>query len=88
MVTSETARITEKKHLVAERSIPRGYKQSDVGVIPGDWDVKRLRHISPNQSVGLVVNPSSYFDDAGTVPILVGSNVTENNIHWESARRY
>ena len=64
-----------------------GYKHTEVGVIPDDWEVKQLRHISPSQSVGLVINPSSYFDDAGAVPILVGSNVKENGINWESARR-
>src|SRR5438552_6471864 len=64
-----------------------GYKLTEVGVIPHDWEVKRLQHISPAQSVGLVVNPSSYFDDAGTVPMLVGSNIKEHAILWESARR-
>jgi type I restriction enzyme, S subunit len=64
-----------------------GYKKTEVGVIPDDWEVKRLKNISPNQSVGLVINPSSYFDDAGAVPMLVGSNIKDNVIHWESARR-
>jgi len=64
-----------------------GYKQTEVGVIPEDWEVKQLKNISPNQSVGLVINPSSYFDDAGVVPMLVGSNIKENAIIWESARR-
>ena len=68
-------------------SIPPGYKQTEVGVIPEDWEVKHLKKISPVQSVGLVINPSSYFDDKGTVPILVGSNISENNINWESAKR-
>jgi type I restriction enzyme S subunit len=64
-----------------------GYKQTEVGAIPEDWDVRPLKRISPSQSVGLVVNPSTYFDDAGDVPILVGSNIRENSIVWESARR-
>jgi len=64
-----------------------GYKQTEVGVIPADWDVRPLKKISPSQSVGLVVNPSSYFDERGTVPMLVGSNITANRIHWESAQR-
>ncbi|MGD0838340.1 MAG: restriction endonuclease subunit S [Polyangia bacterium] len=65
----------------------RGYKRTEVGVIPEDWEVKPLRQISPAQSVGLVINPSTYFDDKGTVPMLVGSNVAPNRISWESARR-
>jgi type I restriction enzyme, S subunit len=64
-----------------------GYKQTEVGVIPENWEIKRLKHISPSQSVGLVINPSSYFDNAGSVPMLVGSHVNENGIDWESANR-
>lgn len=64
-----------------------GYKQTEVGVIPEDWDVKPLKGISPRQSVGLVINPSSYFDNAGTVPLLVGSNISENSIDATTANR-
>ncbi|WP_445370136.1 restriction endonuclease subunit S [Methylomonas sp. HW2-6] len=71
----------------AERQIPKGYKQTEVGVIPEDWEVKRLKAISPSQSVGLVINPSTYVEDDGTVPMLVGSNIFPNKISWESARR-
>ena len=64
-----------------------GYKQTEVGVIPQDWEVKRLRDISPSQTVGLVINPSSYFDEAGTIPMLVGSHVSENSISWQTANK-
>lgn len=67
--------------------LKRGYKRTEVGVIPDDWDVQPLRKISPKQSVGLVINPSSYFESDGTIPMLVGSNVSENSIEWESANR-
>lgn len=63
------------------------YKQTEVGVIPEDWEVKRLKHISPTQSVGLVINPSTYFDKSGTVPMLVGSNVSENSIDSTKSNR-
>ena len=63
------------------------FKDTEIGPIPSDWEIKRLRDVSPNQSVGLVINPSTYFDLRGTVPMLVGSNVTENRIDWEGARR-
>jgi type I restriction enzyme S subunit len=68
-------------------SVKPGYKLTEVGVIPEDWEVKRLKEISPAQSVGLVINPSWYFEDTGTVPMLVGSNIRENSIAWDSARR-
>lgn len=70
----------------AKPIVPIGYKQTEVGVIPEDWEVKPLRDISPHQSVGLVINPSTYFDRNGTVPILVGSNVYENYIDWTAAK--
>lgn len=68
-------------------TVPPGYKKTEVGIIPEDWEVKPLKRISPRQSVGLVINPSTYFDKAGTVPILVGSNVSENSIDSTSANR-
>ena len=64
-----------------------GYKQTDVGVFPEDWEIKKLSEISPKQSVGLVINPSTYFDPSGTVPMLVGSNIRENKIDWDRARK-
>lgn len=72
---------------LASKSIPVGYKQTEVGVIPEDWGVKKLREISPSQSVGLVINPSSYYSSRGTIPMLVGSHVYENEIKWASANK-
>jgi len=64
-----------------------GYKQTEIGIIPDEWEVMPLKRISPAQSVGLVINPSTYFDEAGTVPMLLGSNIEEGHIRWELARR-
>jgi type I restriction enzyme S subunit len=64
-----------------------GYKQTEAGVIPEDWEVKALKEISPRQSVGLVINPSTYFDSKESIPMLVGSSVTENRIDAEAANR-
>ncbi len=44
------------------KDVMAGYKLTEVGVIPDDWEVKPLKRLSPSQSVGLVINPSSYFD--------------------------
>lgn len=67
--------------------IPAGYKKTEVGLIPADWELRQLKTISPSQSVGLVINPSTYVEDKGTVPMLVGSNIEPNRINWEQARR-
>lgn len=61
--------------------------QTEIGFLPNDWEVWPLNRISPQQSVGLVINPSSYYAPNGTVPLLVGSNIRENSIDWESASR-
>jgi len=58
-----------------------------LGEIPAHWEVRRLKHISPNQSVGVVVTPSRYVDDQGDVPFLFGSDVSEGHISTENCRR-
>ena len=57
-----------------------------IGRMPAHWAVKRLKHISPSQSVGVVVNPSSYYADDG-VPFLFGGNVKEGAILLDGIRR-
>lgn len=47
--------------------------------IPEVWDLKKIKEIA-KVSVGLVINPSTYFDDNGTVPMITGKHVTENGI--------
>lgn len=42
--------------------------------VPEHWELIRLKYVSPEITVGVVVNPSSYFVDEG-VPILLGNNV-------------
>ena len=58
-----------------------------IGQIPAHWEVKRLKRISPRQTVGVVVNPSSYLDDSGEVPFIYGSEVSEGRIDADHARR-
>jgi type I restriction enzyme, S subunit len=77
--------LTGKKRLPPFDQLNTGYKQTELGKIPGDWDIRLLKNISPAISVGLVINPSSYFEGKGTVPMLVGSTVKENKIFWEKA---
>jgi len=78
---------TNSQFSTSNSQLPKGYKQTEVGAIPDDWEVKPLKKISPSLSVGLVINPSSYFDKNGSIPMLVGSHVDENQINWESANR-
>jgi type I restriction enzyme, S subunit len=47
--------------------------------IPEEWELKKIKELT-KVLVGLVINPSTYFDDQGTVPMITGKHVTENGI--------
>lgn len=87
--------LAEKRRALMTRTVTRGLdpsvRLSDSGLpwlgdIPAHWKVKRLRHISPAITVGVVVNPSTYVTDEG-VPFLYGSDITEDGIRPDGARR-
>lgn len=46
------------------------YRSSWVDEIPRDWEVKQYSELISDSSVGIVVKPSQYYDDRGSVPIL------------------
>ncbi|MEW6156373.1 MAG: restriction endonuclease subunit S [Verrucomicrobiota bacterium] len=56
-----------------------GYKQTEVGVIPEEWDVEPCRRVSKFITVGIVVKPTQYYQKHG-VPALRSANVRENQI--------
>ena len=87
--------LQEKRQAVISHAVTKGLnpdvpmKDSGVewlGKIPAHWDLKRLKHISPNLTVGIVVNPSSYITDYG-IPFIYGGDIREGVIDWENARR-
>lgn len=57
-----------------------------IGGIPAKWTMKRLKHISPSLTVGIVVNPTNYVSDDG-LPFLYGADIREGVIDYENARR-
>lgn len=50
-----------------------------LGEIPAHWEVKKLKHLSPQVTVGIVVTPAKYYVDEG-VPCLRSLNVKSNHI--------
>ena len=54
--------------------------------VPAHWEVRRLKHISPFITVGIVVNPSTYVADDG-LPFIYGGDIREGLIDWENSRR-
>ena len=87
--------LEDKRAALITRAVTKGLdpdvpmKDSGVdwlGEIPVRWSVQRLKRISPEISVGVVVNPSSYVSAEG-VPFIYGSDIQEGNITREVSRR-
>ena len=89
-------RLEEKRTALISHTVTKGLdpdaemKDSGVewlGEIPKHWETGKLKFISPRQSVGLVINPSSYFSPKGQVPFILGNNITKREIRTKDAPR-
>jgi len=87
--------LQEKRLVVISHAVTKGLnpnapmKDSGVewlGEVPEHWSIKRLKHISPRLTVGIVVNPSSYISNDG-LPFIYGGDIREGIINWQGARR-
>ena len=87
--------LKEQRAALIQQAVTRGLdpasplKDSGIpwlGQIPKHWTLKRLKHLSPRQSVGLVINPSTHVVDEG-IPFLFGSDISESSICIEKVRR-
>ncbi|TNZ67681.1 hypothetical protein CGK42_20590 [Vibrio parahaemolyticus] len=64
-----------------EQVIPEGYKQTEAGVIPDDWDVVSLGDIG-NTVIGLTYSPKDVADYGSLV--LRSSNIQKNRLAYEN----
>jgi type I restriction enzyme, S subunit len=64
---------------MVEAQIPHGYKQTEVGVIPEDWDTRSCSALSDLITVGIVIRPTQYYTKQG-VPALRSANIREDRI--------
>lgn len=87
--------LKEKRQAVISHAVTKGLnpdapmKPSGIewlGDVPAHWEVKRLKHISPFITVGIVVNPSKYVADEG-LPFIYGGDIREGVIDWRNSRR-
>ncbi len=91
--------LTEQKQAIITHAVTKGLNPSAptkpsgidwLGDVPEHWHMKRLRHISPHISVGLVINPSTYFIDESTpggIAMLLGNNITPGGFRLGNVRR-
>ena len=86
------ALLTEKRQAVISHAVTRGLnpdapmKNSGIewlGEVPEHWAVERLKHISSEITVGIVVEPSKYYVDDG-IPALRSLNVRPCSIELEN----
>ncbi|MBF0311156.1 MAG: restriction endonuclease subunit S, partial [Magnetococcales bacterium] len=84
--------LKEKRQALISHAVTKGLnpdapmKDSGVewlGKVPEHWGVKRLRHISPGITVGIVVEPSKYYCDEG-VPALRSLNIESGKVNRDN----
>ena len=87
--------LKEKRQAVISHAVTKGLnpdapmKDSGIewlGEVPEHWTLKRLKHVSPYMTVGIVVNPSTYVADDG-LPFIYGGDIREGIIDWGNSRR-
>jgi type I restriction enzyme S subunit len=87
--------LKEKRQAVISHAVTKGLDPNAkmkpsgfewLGDVPAHWEVKRLKHVSPFLSVGIVINPSSLVADEG-LPFIYGGDIREGVIDWGNARR-
>ena len=89
--------LKEKRQAVISHAVTKGLnpdvrmKPSGIewlGDVPEHWEVKRLKHISPFPSVGIVVDPTNYVsDEPSDLPFIYGGDIREGAIDVINCRR-
>ncbi|WP_346350521.1 restriction endonuclease subunit S [Oceanimonas sp. AH20CE76] len=64
-MNNQVAQVSEKAMAAAEPMVPAGYKQTEVGVIPEDWEVSAIadKHTIATGSTPPTANPKNYGED-------------------------
>jgi type I restriction enzyme, S subunit len=60
--------------------LKKGYKQTEVGIIPEDWDLLPCSDISNLITVGIVIRPTQYYEREG-ISALRSANIREAGIN-------
>jgi type I restriction enzyme S subunit len=63
----------------SREAAPELYKESPLGWIPRDWEVKFCSEVSKRICVGIVIQPTQYYQESG-VPAFRSANVRENGL--------
>lgn len=85
-------RITEvcPKYLseTAESVVPGGYKQTEIGVIPEDWELLPMSHLTTLMTNGFVGTAKSHYTDSQHgITYIQGYNVEENGFNYHGIKK-
>jgi type I restriction enzyme S subunit len=70
-----------EEEILVESKLKKGYKQTEVGIIPDDWEVKNLNEIGEN-IIGLTYSPND-IQEFGHL-VLRSSNIQNNKLAFEN----
>jgi type I restriction enzyme S subunit len=62
-----------------QKTVPSGYKQTDVGMIPDEWEIATIEDLASYITVGFVGSMSALFVKEG-VPLLRGQNILAGSL--------
>ncbi len=71
------------------KTIPAGYKQTEIGMIPEDWDVKNLGETAyVTKLAGYeYTNHFNSYKDGGEIIVIRGTNITHDKLDLSDVRR-
>jgi type I restriction enzyme S subunit len=69
----------------AEQRVPKGYKQTEVGVIPEDWCVAKFCDVTKVITCGFAATPT-YVDEQNGKPFLSAQNVRNGKVVYDKHR--
>lgn len=64
--------------------LSKGFKQTDIGAIPNDWDVKQLSEISKEIFLGLTTKVD--YVNLGGVPLIRATDITNGKLVFDNAK--
>ena len=74
--------------MMDKQQIPAGYKQTEVGVIPEDWDAQPLSELTTLMTNGFVGTAKTHYTDSSDgVLYIQGYNVEENSFNFRGIKR-
>lgn len=69
--------------MMSEMELKPGYKQTEVGVIPEDWDVKKFEDVTRVITCGVASTPK-YVNENQGYPFLSSTNIKAGKIIWNN----